>query len=187
MEKKMTEKETKSAPETHAKPATAKPTPGHSGTEKAEPSAKPATEPSPELEKAQKQIAELTDTCKRVQADFENYRKRVERDQEQNKLNAKKYIIQNILVILDNLHLALRNAPKNDFARGVELIYAQLLSTLEAEGLKVIDEKVFSPRYHEVLLTEKSDKPKGTILEVLQQGYLLGDTVIRSAKVKLAQ
>jgi molecular chaperone GrpE len=139
------------------------------------------------LKTAQQQITDLTDTCKHVQADFENYRKRVERDQQMYKTQAKKDIVQKSLLILDNFHLALRTAPQTDFAKGIELIYAQLLSMLEAEGLRIIETTTYNPKLHEVLLTEKSDNKAGTILEVLQNGYTLDGMIIRTAKVKLAQ
>lgn len=139
------------------------------------------------LKTAQDKITELTTTCQHLQADFENYRKRVERDQQIYKTQAKKDMVQKLTLLLDNFELALRNAPTGDFAKGVELIYAQLLSLLEAEGLKIIETKAFDPKLHEPLLTEKSDKKTGTILEVLQNGYTLDGMVIRTAKVKLAQ
>ncbi len=139
------------------------------------------------LKAAQEKITELTTTCQHLQADFENYRKRVERDQQMYKTQAKKDMVQKLTLLLDNFELALRNAPTGDFAKGVELIYAQLLTLLEAEGLKIIETKAFDPKLHEPLLTEKSDKKTGTILEVLQNGYTLDGIVIRTAKVKLAQ
>lgn len=143
-----------------------------------------------EKEKSPKKSAreeELTNDLKRLQAEFENYRKRIERDRELEKTQAKKEIILKLLGVLDNFELALKAGQTGEFAKGIELIYAQLLSALESEGLKVIPTKKFDPQYHEALLMEENEKENGTILEVLQKGYTLKGIVIRHAKVKLSK
>lgn len=135
-------------------------------------------------------IGELTDTLQRLQAEFENYRKYVEKT----KIDFQKYasaeLIKELLPILDSFELALRNtADKEKFIKGVELIYSQLYSLLEGEGLKQIQSegKKFDPHLHEVLLKEKSDKEEDIILEELQKGYMLNDKVLRYAKVKVSK
>lgn len=132
---------------------------------------------------------ELEEQLKRVQADYANYRRRTEERREQEVLRGKKQLVQEILSVVDNLELALKQVKKQDqaeFYKGVELIYGQLVTALEQQGVKRIDAETFDPAMHEVLLTEASKEPKGTILEVLQQGYMLGSDVLRSAKVKLS-
>ena len=133
------------------------------------------------------QVEELTNDLKRLQAEFENYRKRVERDREADKTFARKDVLLKFLTVLDNFELALKTSPNDEFAKGVELIYAQFVSVLEAEGLKEVPSDKFNPEYHEALLMQESDKEKNTILEVLQKGYTLNKILVRHAKVKLSK
>jgi molecular chaperone GrpE len=137
-----------------------------------------------------REVKELTETLKRVQADFENYRKQVEKRIEEMKQVASKDIIVKLLPILDNFELAIKNKEsEEEFCKGVELIYAQIFSILEEEGLEQIktEGEVFDPYKHEALIKEESDLPENTIVEVLQKGYELNDKVIRHAKVKLSK
>ena len=132
-------------------------------------------------------IKELTELLQRVQADFENYKKRVEKEKSEFVNYAKKDMILKLLPILDNFELALKNKEK-EFHKGVELIYAQIVSILEKEGVKTINplNEKFDPFRHEALLTEKSDK-EDIVLEVFQKGYALNDKVIRHARVKVGK
>lgn len=134
-------------------------------------------------------IAELTETLQRLQAEFENYKKYVEKSKADFIGYAKAAIIEELLPILDSFELALRNTTdKEKFVKGVELIYSQLYSMLEKEGLKKIDtEGKFNHNMHEVLLKEESDKEEDTILEELQKGYVLGGKVLRYSKVKVSK
>jgi molecular chaperone GrpE len=153
-----------------------------------------------------KKITELTDTLQRLQAEFENYKKYIEKQSADFKKYAKADLIINILPILDSFELALKNTSdslkskssnsheswireKEKFVKGVELIYSQLFSALEKEGLKPIkaEGQKLDPIKHEVLLKEKSDKEEDTILEELQKGYLLDEKVIRHSKVKVSK
>lgn len=137
-----------------------------------------------------KKITELTDTLQRLQAEFENYKKYVEKQNTEFRKYAKADLIINILPILDSFELAFKNtSDKEKFVKGVELIYSQLFSTLEKEGLKPIksEGQKLDPINHEVLLKEKSDKEEDTILEELQKGYMLGEKVIRHSKVKVGK
>ena len=135
------------------------------------------------------QIQELTNLLKRVQADFENYRKRIEKEKAEYSTFASKAVIAKLLPILDSFELAFKNTenPK-EFVKGVELIYAELWDTLEREGVKKIDAlgKSFDPCRHEALLQEASDKPENTVIEELQKGYSLNNCILRTAKVKIA-
>ena len=134
-------------------------------------------------------IEELTDTLKRLQAEFENYKKRVEKE----KIEFVKYVnaevISSLLPTLDSFEIALKNTTdKEKFVEGMKMIYAQIYSALEAEGLRPINAtgEKFDPYRHEVLLKEESDKPEGTILEEFQKGYMLNDRVLRFSKVKVS-
>ncbi|MCH8328905.1 MAG: nucleotide exchange factor GrpE [Nanoarchaeota archaeon] len=135
-------------------------------------------------------IAELTDTLQRTQAEFENYKKRVDKEKGEFVKYAKAELIQKILPTLDTFEIALKSiSDKEKFVKGMEMIYAQLFSTLEAEGLKPIESlgKKFDPYLHEVMLKEKSDKDDGMVLEELQKGYMLNDKVLRHSKVKVSE
>ncbi len=128
-------------------------------------------------------LAELTDTLQRLQAEFENYRKRSERECTEFKQYANKQLIDDLLPILDNFDMALKTMPDEGF----KLIYAQLFDLLSRYGLKQIScEGKFNPKFHEALLQEQSEKEQGTILEELQKGYIVGDAVLRPARVKIA-
>jgi molecular chaperone GrpE len=128
--------------------------------------------------------AELTAMLQLLQADFENYRKRTEKDNAEFKRYATKQLMIDILPVLDNFELALKSI--ND--AGVNMIYAQLFDIMEKHGLKQINpEGKFDPKLHEALLQEDSDKEQNTILEVLQKGYIVGDTIVRPARVKIAR
>ena len=136
------------------------------------------------------QIEELTNLLKKVQADFENYQKRVEKEKKQFTEFANKEFIKSILPLLDSFELALKNtSDKKEFVKGVELIYSQFFSLLEANGVKKIEAKgkKFDPYLHEALMQEKSDKEEETVLEELQTGYMIGEDVLRHTKVKVAK
>ena len=142
-----------------------------------------------ELAEKNQKIEELTDTLKRLQAEFENFKKRNEKERLEFEKYAHAGIINEILPIIDSFELALKNsADKEKFVEGIKMIYAQLYSILEAEGLKPIisaGEK-FDPYKHEVLMKEESGKPEGMILEEFQKGYMLNDKVLRFSKVKIS-
>ena len=142
-----------------------------------------------QLNEAQKQIEELTDTLKRLQAEFENFKKRIEKEKIEFAKYANAGIISGILPVIDSFEFALKHSSeKEKFVDGIKMIYAQLYSTLEAEGLHPIktEGEKFDPYKHEVLMKEESDKPEGTILEELQKGYMLNDKVLRFSKVKIS-
>lgn len=135
-------------------------------------------------------VEELTNLLKRVQADFENYKKSVEKQRADFACCIRQDTIRKLLPVLDSIELALKNTnDKDKFVKGVELIFAQLYSVLQSEGLKPIESigKKFDPYLHEVLLKEESDKEEDTILEELQKGYSLNGRIIRHSKVKVAK
>jgi len=133
---------------------------------------------------------ELREMLQRVQADFENYRKRVEKEKEQFAATASSLIIKQLLPVVDNFEAALKNKSSNaEFAKGIEMIYAQLFSVLESAGLKPIEAEgnQFDPYLHEALMQEESDKGDGIVIEEFQKGYMIGDTVVRHSKVKVSK
>lgn len=145
--------------------------------------------PEKKIDEKDQKIAELTDCLQRLQAEFENYKKRVEKENNNFLKYANAGLINELLPLLDSFELALKNKEsKEDFIKGVELIFAQLFSTLEKQGLRPIEAegKPFDPYKHEVMLQEPSDK-EGIVLEELQKGYMLYDKVLRHSKVKVGK
>ncbi|MBS3105742.1 nucleotide exchange factor GrpE [Candidatus Woesearchaeota archaeon] len=141
------------------------------------------------LEEKSSKIEELTDTLKRLQAEFENYKKWNAKE----KVDFIKYahadLIAQMLPVLDSFEIALKNtSDKDKFIEGMKIVYAQLHSMLEAEGLKPIKAtgEKFDPYKHDVLMKEESDKPEETILEEFQKGYMINDKVLRHSKVKIS-
>ena len=133
---------------------------------------------------------ELLNDLKRVAADFENYRKRVARDQESLVARAHERLVKELLPVLDDLERALAAAEEHEEAKleeGVRLVQRQLASVLEREGLAEIETNgKFDPHVHEALLSQPSEAEEGSVLEVVQKGYRLGDRVLRPARVVVA-
>lgn len=129
----------------------------------------------------------------RAQAEFINYKKRIEREQTQLFENASARVIKRFLDVVDDLDRALQNAPESgdaaEWASGIDLIYRKLLIILENEGvtpMKVAGE-MFDPNLHEAIAQEDSeDHESGEIIEEIQKGYLIGDRVLRAALVRVA-
>ena len=136
------------------------------------------------------QIQELTEMLKRTQADFINFKNRVEKETQDLYKYSTVDLVKKLLPVLDSFELALINSQDlAKFKEGVELVYAQLLDAFKQEGvkqIKAIGEK-FDPYKHEVLLKGKSDKEPDTIIEELQKGYELKEKVIRHSKVKISE
>ena len=127
---------------------------------------------------------------KRVAADFENYRKRVARDQESLVARAHERLVKELLPVLDDLERALSAAEEHEEAKledGVRLVHRELADVLQREGLAEIETNgVFDPHVHEALLSQPSEAEEGSVLEVVQKGYKLGDRVVRPARVVVA-
>lgn len=135
------------------------------------------------------QIQELTNTLQRLQADFENFRKRNEKLQEEFVKFASKNLIIKLLPLLENFDLAMQNTKNQDECiKGIKLIHQQLNDLFKSEGVKPIPCKKgmkFDPNLHEAMMT--GEGKKDTILQVLSPGYTMHGKVIRSAKVKVAK
>ncbi len=144
-----------------------------------------------QLEAAQAQASEYKDSWLRSQAEFQNYKKRLERDNELSYVSMKGDIIKKVLPALDDLERALQNRPAdNGWANGIELIARTLQNMLDVEGVKRIEAEglEFDPRFHEAISHEPNDTvASGHVIAVVQNGYMLGERVIRPALVRVAQ
>ena len=133
---------------------------------------------------------DLIETLQRLQADFDNYRKRAARDQDALVARAGERVVKELLPVLDDLERALEAAERHEEAKleeGVKLVHRQLEQLLEREGLAPVEtDGRFDPHVHEALLTQPSAAEEGSVIEVLQKGYRLGDRVLRPARVVVA-
>ena len=143
-----------------------------------------------ETEALRAENEDLIDTLQRVKADFDNFRKRAARDQEALVARAGERIVKELLPVLDDLERALEAAEQHEEAKleeGVKLVHRQLEQLLEREGLAPVEtDGKFDPHVHEALLTQPSAAEDGSVIEVLQKGYRLGDRVLRPARVVVA-
>ncbi len=146
------------------------------------------------IEELEKKSSEYLDGWQRSRAEFVNYKKRIEREQSQAYQLAAGNIIKKFLDIADDLERALKNCPKGkegaEWAEGIELIYRKLLGIMESEGVKVMDVsgQKFDPNLHEAISHEEVEGySEGDIIEVVKQGYLLGDRILRPASVRVAR
>jgi molecular chaperone GrpE len=142
----------------------------------------------------EKERDEHLDQLKRVAAEFDNYRKRVARDQQSLAARAHERLVKELLPVLDDLERALeaaadsRDSERGRVEDGVRLVHRELQEALSKEGLEEIETNGhFDPHVHEALLSQPSEHDDGAILEVLQKGYRLGDRVLRPARVVVSQ
>jgi molecular chaperone GrpE len=179
-------------------------TPTPSGEETPAPTGSPGEAP-PLLEAAESPAAEeevcsrkvyqdLYDRHLRLQADFDNHRKRVERERREFQISATRHLISELLPVLDNLELAQRHAREGDaplsFREGLDLVLRQVTGILERHGLLAIEAVglPFDPNVHEAIAQLESDlHPEGTVLEEYQKGYLLGSRVLRPSRVSVSR
>jgi molecular chaperone GrpE len=144
-----------------------------------------------QLAEAQSKASEYKDGWARSQAEFQNYKKRIERDNELTYASMKGDIVKKVLPALDDLERALQNRPVDSaWAGGIELIARKLQNILENEGVKRIEAKgvAFDPNFHEAITHEPSEVVEsGHVIDVVQNGYMLGERVIRPALVRVAQ
>jgi len=133
---------------------------------------------------------EYLDALQRLKAEFDNYRKRSARDQESLVARATEALVHDLLPIADDLERALEAAEEHEEAKleeGVRLVHRALSQTLARQGLKEIPTNGrFDPHVHEALLSQPSDREEGSVIEVIQKGYMLGDRVLRPARVVIA-
>lgn len=142
----------------------------------------------------EKETSEYLELLKRMKADFDNYRKRVIKEQTFLVERASQNLIEKLLPTLDNLERAINSSRENTdfqtFLSGVEIIYQQLLEVLKKEGLEPINpcSEPFDPECQEAVLSEvRDDHQDETVLEVLEKGYRLKGVLLRPAKVKVCR
>ena len=144
-----------------------------------------------QLEEAQAKAAENLDGWQRAQAEFINYKNRVQRDRELDYASMKGDIIKRVLPVLDDMERALANHQEDSsWASGLELIARKFRNVLETEGMKRIEAtgQPFDPNFHEAISSEPNeDVESGHVIAVVQTGYMLGERVIRPAMVRVAQ
>ncbi|MBC5714564.1 nucleotide exchange factor GrpE [Roseburia sp. BX1005] len=144
-------------------------------------------------DKKDEQIEELTDRVKRQMAEFENFRKRTEKEKSQMYDMGAKSIVEKILPVIDNFERGLAAVPedaKDDpFVDGMNKIYKQMISVLEEAGVKAIEAegKEFDPDFHNAVMhVEDESLGENIVAEELQKGYMYRDTVVRHSMVKVA-
>ena|SRR3989338_2344184 len=125
---------------------------------------------------------EYLEKLARLQAEFENFRRRTEVEKRETSSNSNANLISQLLEVLDNLELSLKHSTDP----GLKLVYSQFLKILERQGLKPIKaEGKFNPKLHEAVIKEEGET-YGTILEEIKKGYMLNEKLIRASKVKIA-
>jgi molecular chaperone GrpE len=133
---------------------------------------------------------EAIDRWKRTAADFDNFRKRALRERQELVTLANERLVKDLLPILDDLERALEAAAQHQEAQleeGVRLTHRALAALLQQNGVKEIDTSSrFDPHVHEALLTQPSEAEEGSVIDVVQKGYTLGDRVVRPARVVVA-
>jgi molecular chaperone GrpE len=147
-----------------------------------------------ELSRVKSEASEYLDGWQRARAEFANYKKRVERENEDARQLITSEIILHYLSIMDDLERALENAPEEEefleWVSGIDLIYQKLGAILESEGVEAIETEGerFDPNLHEAISYEESeDFESGSVIAVTQHGYKLGDRIIRPTMVRVAK
>ncbi|MFC7080956.1 nucleotide exchange factor GrpE [Halorussus caseinilyticus] len=142
-------------------------------------------------EEARERADELESKLKRKQADFQNYKKRAKKRQEQMKDRATEDLVENLLDVRDNLVRAVEDDHENveSLKEGVEMTLKELDRVFEGENVEAIDPDPGTetdPQRHEVMMQVESDQPEGTVADVYQPGYEMGEKVLRAAQVTVS-
>jgi molecular chaperone GrpE len=144
-----------------------------------------------QVEALRRERDDLRDQLLRKRAEFENYRKRVERDREQSATDATAAVLKDVIPTIDNLDRALEaTGAESTVRQGVELTRREFLGLLERQGVKIEDPlgQPFDPQRHQALSHEVAPgRPEGTIVEVFRKGYSFKDRLLRPALVKVAK
>ncbi|MCR8659201.1 nucleotide exchange factor GrpE [Paenibacillus endoradicis] len=158
-----------------------------------EPQVNEVTEENSQTVELLAQLDEAQQKLLRVQADFDNFRRRTQKEKEELAKYASAKLVENLLPTVDNFDRAIAASAANQdydaLAKGVDMIFRLLMSTVEAEGLITMDTigQPFNPEYHQAVMTVETDEyEEGIIVEELQKGYLIKDKVIRPAMVKVS-
>ena len=176
--------------EEHREPQDERPVPG-TATPSQAPEGSDATDGAAHDEDRRlRRDAAVDDRLLRLAADFENYKKRAARERQEYVALANERLIGELLPILDDLERALAAAEEHQEAQleeGVRLVHRSLAGLLERHGVKPIETGgQFDPHVHEALLSQPSEAEEGSVIDVVQKGYKLGDRVVRPARVVVA-
>ncbi len=140
-------------------------------------------------EDAQKKVLELTDVCQRLQADFDNYRKRNIEQAKRIKEDSVAEVVIKFLPVLDVVDRAIAMIEDSNVLSGLSMIRKQLIAIFEENGVKEINalNQDFDPNFHNAVLCVDDPENSGKVVEVMQKGYICGDKVIRHSAVKIAK
>lgn len=156
----------------------------------AEEAAAPEDEKPEKKDKKTEQIEELTDRLQRTMAEFDNFRKRTEKEKASMYVIGAKEAVEKILPVVDNFERGLASAQEGDaFAEGMQMVYKQLMTALSEMGVEPIDAvgKEFDPNLHNAVMhVEDPEAGENTVVEELQKGYLYKEFVVRHSMVKVA-
>ena len=144
-----------------------------------------------ELNQVRTDMAEMLDSLQRSRAEFANYRRRIEQEREQLRVRAAESIVRKLLPVADDFERALRSVPEEVAATswfdGIRLVERKLWGVLEAEGVAPMESvgQPFDPSRHEAVMVDEGVPNADTVIEEYQRGYLVNDTVLRPAMVKV--
>ncbi|MBI5388941.1 nucleotide exchange factor GrpE [Candidatus Woesearchaeota archaeon] len=150
----------------------------------------PLKQEQPQIDPKDTTIKELTNNLQRLQAEFENFKKRTEKEKAEFQDYADAKLLAALLPVADSFELAFKSKQNpQEFIKGMELLHKQFLTFLEKNNLRPIlgVGKQFNPHLQEVLLQETTDQPDGVVLDILQKGYMIKDKILRFAKVKVSK
>ncbi|WP_413773580.1 nucleotide exchange factor GrpE [Paenibacillus campinasensis] len=146
-----------------------------------------------EIERLRNELSETQQRALRAQADFDNFRRRTQKEKEELAKYASSKLIQELLPVIDNFERALQASEDNpefeSFSKGVNMIFRQLEQVLAAEGLTAMNSvgQPFNPEFHQAIMQVESDEhEEGIVVEEVQKGYMLKDKVLRPAMVKVS-
>jgi molecular chaperone GrpE len=144
-----------------------------------------------ELEQFKADAADMLDRLQRSQAEFANFRRRIEQERELQRSRATEDLVRKLLPVADDFDRALRSVPAdiegNPWIEGMRLVERKLWRALEAEGITVMESigQPFDPSRHEAVMVDEGDGNADTVVEEFQRGYYVNDTVLRPAMVKV--
>lgn len=144
------------------------------------------------LESKEEELNKANNDFLRLQADFDNFRKRTEKEKENTMIYAIESFVSDLLPTLDNFQRAMDSEEDKDNSlyKGIEMIYNELIKKINDNGVQEIESlgEDFDPNFHHaILMEESSEYEEGKVIEVLQKGYILKDKVIRPSMVKVAK
>ena len=157
------------------------------------PSQEPRENGTDELSALKKERDELYDRLLRTTAEFDNYRKRIDRERRDHADRAKEDLLQELLLVVDDFDRAITvdsGDDPNAYRKGVELIHAKLIDLLRKQGVRPIEVigKDFDPNLHQAVSHESTpDAREGEVIDELRRGYMIGERLLRPAMVKVAK